>query len=475
MHLKSRLLRSGFLMLLACLAGAMLLALAGGAQAAGAWNFLTDATLTANGVGVPLNPVFTSQDNTVNRSSAMIPYSATSVTIAVTVGVGNCDVTVTNVGVPQQKNLNANDTWYFTVSNLAVGANTIEIDASVNASPEDAPFTITVTRAAAPPSDPTISVTGFIVSPDAMSLDLKTKSVDHVVGIITPDDATNKNIYWSVSPDSIVKLSAGSSAAGTPIVVTALKNGTATITGTTWEGNHSDTCAVTVGNLSPLSAVVSPSTATAVSGDSVTFTATASGGTPPYAYQWAKSGNAIAGATESAFTIGNVISGDAGTYTCTVTDDAKATASASGTLNVVSSGSLTLTADPASDRCKLTATLKDPFGNPIPGYTVTISCNNKFEKKTTDQKGNVEWNTGSNSLTSSTIYSATATAGGFATATVSFTTSYESASECIGGVSDSGTRGGGDKGLNATALVVVVVALAATGLIRLPRTARRRG
>ena len=57
-------------------------------------------------------------------------------------------------------------------------------------------------------------------------------------------------------------------------------------------------------------------------GDSFTFTATASGGTGPYTYKWAKGGTTdyISGATNSAYTVNPVLSETAGDYYAKVTD-----------------------------------------------------------------------------------------------------------------------------------------------------------
>ncbi|MCK6445055.1 MAG: immunoglobulin domain-containing protein [Planctomycetes bacterium] len=62
-----------------------------------------------------------------------------------------------------------------------------------------------------------------------------------------------------------------------------------------------------------------PASATVCPGGAVNFTTTASG-TGPFTYQWKKNGVAIGGATSSSYAIGSVVSGDAGSYTCVVSN-----------------------------------------------------------------------------------------------------------------------------------------------------------
>lgn len=79
-----------------------------------------------------------------------------------------------------------------------------------------------------------------------------------------------------------------------------------------------------------------PSSQTATTGSTVTFSAAATGGPAP-TYQWQKNSTNISGATSQALTLTNVQSTDAATYTV------KATNSPSGSAVVVTSNSATLT------------------------------------------------------------------------------------------------------------------------------------
>lgn len=81
-----------------------------------------------------------------------------------------------------------------------------------------------------------------------------------------------------------------------------------------------------------------PASQTVTVGSSATFSVTASG-TAPLTYQWRKGGVAIAGATSSSYTITNAQTGDAGTYTCVVTNSAGSVTSAGATLTVEAASS----------------------------------------------------------------------------------------------------------------------------------------
>lgn len=106
------------------------------------------------------------------------------------------------------------------------------------------------------------------------------------------------------------------------------------------DGNGADNGGITLnlnftGNVTGTAPVIStqPSSVTVLSGGSASFSVTASG-TEPLAYQWNFNTNPIAGATNSTFSLSNVTTGQAGTYTVTVSNPFGSTTSTGATLTV---------------------------------------------------------------------------------------------------------------------------------------------
>lgn len=89
------------------------------------------------------------------------------------------------------------------------------------------------------PSQDVVHVTGVSVSP--ASLTLKIKESAELTTTVLPNNATYKSVSWSSDNTAVAKVS-------TTGVVTGLAAGTAHIIATTNDGNHTDTCDVTVTN-----------------------------------------------------------------------------------------------------------------------------------------------------------------------------------------------------------------------------------
>lgn len=90
-------------------------------------------------------------------------------------------------------------------------------------------------------------VDGVSVYPDSITLIVG--SEQELTSEVYPSTAVNKIVYWMSSDESVATLSAAQSDAldsGTPVTVTALREGTAEITVTTEDGGYTATCYVTV-------------------------------------------------------------------------------------------------------------------------------------------------------------------------------------------------------------------------------------
>jgi len=82
------------------------------------------------------------------------------------------------------------------------------------------------------------------------TLELKVGESETITSTIIPANATNKNVTWSSSDETVVKVASPVSGldpnSGGTVQITALKAGTATITVTTEDGGKTATCTVTV-------------------------------------------------------------------------------------------------------------------------------------------------------------------------------------------------------------------------------------
>ena len=171
----------------------------------------------------------------------------------------------------------------------------------------------------AEPEPHKVIVTSVSVKPSSLSL--KVGETAQLTATVTPVNADNDNVNWNSSDNSVATVANG--------LVTAVKEGSATITVTTTDGGKTATCAVTV------SAVVVPvtgikidqgATAEVEEGKTITLTATVQpDNATDKTVTWSSSNDAIATVANGAVTGVTpgevVISAKAGdkTATCTVT------------------------------------------------------------------------------------------------------------------------------------------------------------
>jgi len=127
----------------------------------------------------------------------------------------------------------------------AVKAGTATITVTTKDGNHKASCTVTVTAKQEEPK-PVVSVTG--VTLNKSSLSLTEGGSEKLTATVKPNDAANKEVTWSSSNSSVATVDTNGN-------VKAVKPGTATITVTTKDGNHTATCTVTV-NEKPANYVV---------------------------------------------------------------------------------------------------------------------------------------------------------------------------------------------------------------------------
>ena len=124
-----------------------------------------------------------------------------------------------------------------TVTAVAAGNTTITVTATTLEGNFTATCAVTVTEeTTTPPESPTVAATG--VNLDKSSATLTEGETATLTATVAPDNASNKEVTWSSSNEAVATVTNGK--------VTAVKEGTATITVTTKDGGHKANCAVTV-------------------------------------------------------------------------------------------------------------------------------------------------------------------------------------------------------------------------------------
>ncbi len=180
-----------------------------------------------------------------------------------------------------------------------------------------------------------VSVTGVTLSPTSISLNIGETS--QLTATVSPSNATNKNITWSSSNNSVATVSNSG-------LVSAVSQGNATITVTTVDGNFTATANVSVTNstVSVTGVTLSPTSLSLNIGGTSQLTATV---LPANAtnklVSWSSSNNSVVTVSNSglitAISVGNAI------ITVTTVDGNKtATANISVTTSVISVTGVTL-------------------------------------------------------------------------------------------------------------------------------------
>ncbi|MGN1060225.1 MAG: Ig domain-containing protein, partial [Candidatus Coproplasma sp.] len=217
------------------------------------------------------------------------------------------------------------------------------------------------------PAPTTVAVTGVSLDKTQLTLKIGGNEEAPLTATVAPDNATNKTVSWSSSNTEVATVSGG--------VVTALKEGTATITVTTEDGNKTATCAVTVEAADPVNV---PVTGVTLNSSELTLrpngTATLVATVAPSnatikTVTWSSSNTAVATVADGVVTA--VAEGTA-TITVTTTDGSK-TATCAVTVQAASSSDVAVT-DVTLDQTAVT--LKVGAANATATLVATVAPSN---------------------------------------------------------------------------------------------------
>src|SRR5438093_776078 len=222
------------------------------------------------------------------------------------------------------------------------------------------------------------TITQLVVAPKNVTLQ-PNQTYDFVaVGFTATGDSADESVSWSATDGSVTSSSSGKRHYGHYHNANC---GLSKVVATSNPGNLSDTATVTVSGCTvPVASVsVTPASATVAAGQSVQLTATPkdANGTPlsGRTVTWSSNNTSVAIADVN----GNVTGIAPGSATITATSEGQS-GTAAITVTNVPVASVTVT--PASvsvqqrQTVQLTATPKEPNGNPLTGRTITWSSSN---------------------------------------------------------------------------------------------------
>lgn len=167
------------------------------------------------------------------------PAKVTGVTLnkaTLELGIGATEKLTATVAPKDAKNKSV--TWSSSDEDIATVSSTGEVTAvaegtaTITVTTVEGGFTATCEVTVLPP----VKVTG--VSLNKAELTLETGQSSKLTATVTPDDAADKSVTWSSSAEDVATVDGGT--------VTAISEGTATITATTVDGGFTATCTVTV-------------------------------------------------------------------------------------------------------------------------------------------------------------------------------------------------------------------------------------
>ena len=299
-------------------------------------------TLTGNITNAPPKITTTSlSEGTVNAAYSQT-LAATGESITWSVASGST--------LPDGLNLE-NDT--ITGTPTTAGDSTFIVTATNTNGSDSKEYTLTINPAP-------VLVTG--ISLNNSNLSLYTGKTATLTATVTPENATNKAVTWKSSDDTIATVDNNGK-------VTAVKEGTATITVTTEDGNKTATCAVTVAAATvPVTGVTLNKTSTSLYvGDTETLTATVEpSDATNRAVTWTSSDSTVATVDQNGLV--TALARGTAVITATAADGSGASASCTVTVSRYSSGG-----GSSSSSTSLSDRAIDDIQDARPGDTVEIT------------------------------------------------------------------------------------------------------
>lgn len=211
----------------------------------------TDGLVTAVAQGTATITATSNLDNTksatcaitVNPPAAPIPVTAISLDATATVGIGE-NKTLTITYTPSDANTGKAVNWSSSNTSVATVDNSGKVTgvAAGSATITATSTTDNTITASCNVTVQAIAVTG--VSLNKVSTTLQVGAKETLTVIITPSNASNKNVTWESSMPSVATVNNG--------LITAVSAGSANITVTTQDGNYQASCAVTVSAAPPV-------------------------------------------------------------------------------------------------------------------------------------------------------------------------------------------------------------------------------
>ena len=276
-------------------------------------------TLTNNGTIINKGDI--TKNGTIEGNQPIVPV--TGVTLdktSLTLTEGDTDTLTATVAPANATNKtviwSSSDTSVATVENgkvTAVGKG----DATITVTTVEGSFPATCTV--------TVKVPVTEVSLNQTTMDLKVGESGELTATVEPADATNKNVAWTSSNESVATVDANGN-------VTAVSEGTAIITVTTADGNKTATCTVNVKSVPVESVTLNKTSLSLTEGESAQLTATVM----------------PENATNKA-------------VTWTSSDQSIATVDADGTVKAVKAGTATITATAGEAEATCIVTVAPPF------------------------------------------------------------------------------------------------------------------